>query len=49
MNYYNENDPHCVQWLKNLIANGLIPDGHVDPRSIEDVRPGDLAKAKGGA
>ena len=40
--YYNEIDPYCVQWLKNLIAEGLIADGHVDDRSIQDVTPNDL-------
>ena len=42
MNYYNEIDPYCVRWLKNLIADGLIPDGDVDDRSIEEVTPSDL-------
>jgi DNA (cytosine-5)-methyltransferase 1 len=42
-NYYNENDPKAAQWLRNLIAAGLIPDGHVDDRSICDVQPADLA------
>lgn len=40
--YYNENDPFAAQWLRNLIAAGLIADGEVDERSIEDVRPADL-------
>src|ERR1700719_5303738 len=40
--YYNENDPYCVEWLKNLIAAKLIPDGDVDARSILDVTPNDL-------
>lgn len=42
MNYYNEIDGHAAQWLRNLIAAGLIADGDVDERSIEDVRPDDL-------
>jgi DNA (cytosine-5)-methyltransferase 1 len=42
VNYYNEIDPYCVQWLNNLILCGLIPDGHVDDRSIRDVQPSDL-------
>lgn len=42
MNYYNENDPYAAQWLKNLIVEGLIPDGEVDARSIVDVRGSDL-------
>ena len=43
MNYYNENNPQAAQWLRNLIARGLIPDGYVDSRDIRDVRHGDLA------
>lgn len=42
MNYHNEFDPQAAQWLRNLIASGLIPAGDVDERSIEDVRPNDL-------
>ena len=40
--YYNENDPYAAQWLRNLIARGLIAPGDVDDRDIQDVRPGDL-------
>lgn len=40
--YYNEHDPYAAQWLRNLIAAGLIAPGDVDERSIEDVRPDDL-------
>lgn len=43
MNYYNEFDPYAAQWLRNLIAAGLIPAGDVDTRSITDVQPDDLA------
>lgn len=42
MNYYNEHDPNAAQWLRNLIAAGLIPAGDVDERSIEDVRAEDV-------
>jgi DNA (cytosine-5)-methyltransferase 1 len=41
--YYNENDPFAAAWLRNLIARNLIAPGHVDERSIVDVRPSDLA------
>lgn len=41
--YYNENDPFAAQWLRNLIAENLIPQGEVDERSIADVDAGDLA------
>ena len=39
MNLYNEIDPYCAQWLRNLIAEGHIPPGVVDERSIEDLEP----------
>lgn len=42
MNYYNEFDPNASAWLRELIAEGLIPKGDVDDRSIADVAPGDL-------
>jgi len=40
--YYNENDPGAAAWLRQLIAEGLIPPGDVDERSIEDVQPIEL-------
>jgi len=40
--YYNEWDPFAAQWLRNLIAEGLLPYGDVDERDIRDVRPEDL-------
>lgn len=43
VNYYNEIDPHAAAWLRELIKAGHIPAGDVDERSIEDVRPSDLA------
>ena len=42
MNYYNEFDPSAAAWLRELIANKIIPAGHVDTRSIADVSPSDL-------
>lgn len=41
--YYNEFDPKAAAWLRELMAAGLIPEGDVDERSIEDVRPDELA------
>lgn len=41
--YYNECDPYAAQWLRNLIAAEHIAPGVVDERSIEDVRPSELA------
>lgn len=43
MNYYSEWEPYAAQYLRNLIDAGLIPNGHVDTRSIVDVEPSDLA------
>jgi DNA (cytosine-5)-methyltransferase 1 len=43
MNYYNEFDPGAAQWLRNLIAEKLIPAGVVDERSITEVQPDDIA------
>ena len=40
--YYNEFDPYSAQWLRNLIAEGLIAPGDVDDRSIKEVQPKDL-------
>jgi len=40
--YYNELDPYCCQWLRNLIAAGHLPDGEVDERSIREVSATDL-------
>jgi DNA (cytosine-5)-methyltransferase 1 len=41
--YYNEIDPYAAQWLRNLIDAGHIAPGVVDERSIEDVRPDEIA------
>lgn len=43
MIYINEIDKHAAQWLQNLMDAGVIPVGHIDTRSIEDVTPNDLA------
>lgn len=40
--YHNEIDPYAAQWVRNLIAEGLLPPGDVDERSIVDVQPEDL-------
>ena len=40
--YYNEIEPYAAQWLRNLMAKGLIADGEVDTRSIVDVSPDEL-------
>ena len=43
MIYVNEIDPYCAQWLQKLMDAGVLPAGHIDTRSIEDVTPNDLA------
>lgn len=35
--YYNEIDPRAAAWLRQLMADGLIPEGVVDERSIAEV------------
>lgn len=40
--YYNEIDSYAAWWLRQLMKVGEIPDGEVDERSIELVRPDDL-------
>lgn len=42
MNYYNELDKGAASWLRELIAGGLIPNGYVDERTIEEVTASDL-------
>ncbi len=41
--WYNEIDPFAAQMLRNLIDAGHIAYGVVDERSIEDVKPDELA------
>lgn len=36
---YNENEPFAAQWLENLIVAQKLPRGHVDRRSIVDIKP----------
>jgi DNA (cytosine-5)-methyltransferase 1 len=36
--YYNDNEPNCCLWLRDLIACGLIPAGDVDCRPIEQIQ-----------
>lgn len=41
--FYNEIDPYCAQWLRNLIAEGQIANGIVDERDIRDIWPEELS------
>ena len=40
--YYNEIDAFCIEWLRNLIGAGRLPEGDIDGRDIREVRPEDL-------
>jgi hypothetical protein len=40
--YYNECDLKAAAWIRELIKSKLIPEGEVDERSIEDVKPEDV-------
>ena len=42
--WYNEINPFAAEWLRNLIDAGLIAPGVVDERSIEDVKPEEIAE-----
>ena len=40
--YYNEIDEFAAEWLRKNMEHGLIAEGEVDTRSIEDVQPDDV-------
>lgn len=40
--YYNDNDPAICEWLRELIRQGLIPEGDVDCRPIQEVTGDEL-------
>jgi DNA (cytosine-5)-methyltransferase 1 len=40
--YYNEFEGFAAAWLRELMRDGLIPEGDVDERSITEVQPDDL-------
>ena len=40
--YYNEIDPYCCQWLRNLIVDEQLPFGEVDQRDIREVSANDV-------
>jgi DNA (cytosine-5)-methyltransferase 1 len=42
--YYNEIEPGAAEMLRLAMAEGLIPQGEVDERSIEDVSADDLRR-----
>ena len=42
--YYNDVDPFCCEWVRNLIKAGHVAPGVVDERPIEAVQPEDLGE-----
>ena len=42
MNYYNEFDSYCLEWLGNLTEAGHLPAGKIDSRNITEVTEGSL-------
>lgn len=40
--YYNEWNSYAADWLRNLIAHGLIPPGDIDERDIREVQADDV-------
>lgn len=42
LNYYNDNDPICCAWMRELISADLIPDGEVSDKDVREIRPGEL-------
>lgn len=40
--YYSEFDPYAAEWLRLLMAEGLIPDGVVDGRDMREITANDL-------
>jgi len=44
--FYNDNDPFVAQWLRNLIAAGIISGGIVDARDIREIKAEELTGYK---
>jgi len=40
--FYNDNEKYVVEWMKNLVAAGLISPGDVSGASIKDIEPWQL-------
>jgi len=43
--FYNEWDRYCASWLRNLQAEGHIPAGHVEEKSITELSSEDIGDA----
>ncbi len=43
MNFYNDIDPYCCTWTRELANAGEIPDGDVVCKSVTEITPDELA------
>lgn len=43
MIWLNDSDPFVVEWGRNMIVTGLLPEGHYNSRSIEEVGADELS------
>lgn len=42
MTFFNEIDPFAAQWIRELMKVGVITEGEVDERPVEDIAPVEL-------
>lgn len=47
--FYNDIDPFCCNWLRNLVDAGELPQGHIEQRSIIDVTLSSQVRMAGSA
>ena len=40
--YYNDNEPYVIEWLGNLAREGLVTNGKIDGRPIQEIKADDL-------
>ena len=40
--YYNDNEPYVAEWTRNLMKAGVISQGVVDERPIQEIQPEEL-------
>lgn len=40
--FYNDNDRFAAAWLRELIKDGLLPEGEVNETSITELKPGNI-------
>lgn len=40
--YYNDNEPFVCAWMQNLMDAGLITQGKIDSRPIQEIKPNEI-------